>query len=258
MITFANYNSYKITRTMKYALVTGASRGIGKAIALRLAQAGFPVILNYLSNHDAAQQVAEEIRQNGGTAELLPFDTSDGQAIEQALSSWEAAHPNDFIYVLVNNAGIRRDNVLFMMSEDEWKSVLDTSLNGFFYITRQLLKHMMPRKHGGRIINIASLSGVKGMAGQTNYSAAKAALIGATKALALEVAPRSVTVNAVAPGFIETDMTKDLPQDDLKKLVPCGRFGKPEEVAALVGFLASEEAAYITGEVININGGLHT
>ena len=243
---------------MKYALVTGASRGIGRAVALRLASEGWPVVINYLSNHEAAQTVAEEIAANGGTAELLPFDTSDPKAIEAALDKWEENHPDDYIAVLVNNAGIRRDNVMFMMSDEEWHQVLDTTLNGYFYVTRRLLKHMMPRKRGGRIINMASLSGVKGLPGQANYSAAKAALIGATKALAQEVAPRSITVNAVAPGFIETDMTKDLAQDELKKLIPTGRFGKPEEVAALVSFLASDMAAYITGEVININGGLYT
>lgn len=243
---------------MKYALVTGASRGIGRAVALRLASEGWPVVINYLSNHEAAQAVAEEIAANGGTAELLPFDTSDPKAIEAALDKWEENHPDDYIAVLVNNAGIRRDNVMFMMSDEEWHQVLDTTLNGYFYVTRRLLKHMMPRKRGGRIINMASLSGVKGLPGQANYSAAKAALIGATKALAQEVAPRSITVNAVAPGFIETDMTKDLAQDELKKLIPTGRFGKPEEVAALVSFLASDMAAYITGEVININGGLYT
>lgn len=243
---------------MKYALVTGASRGIGKAIALHLASKGMPVIINFLKNKEAAQTVADEIIAQGGTAELLPFDTSDPQQIEAALDQWEESHPEDYIAVLVNNAGIRRDNVMFMMSDEEWHSVLNTTLNGFFYLTRRLLKHMMPRKRMGRIVNIASLSGVKGLPGQTNYSAAKAALIGATKALAQEVAPRDVTVNAVAPGFIETDMTKDLPQEELKKLVPAGRFGKPEEVAALVGFLVSDEAAYITGEVININGGLYT
>ena len=145
-----------------------------------------------------------------------------------------------------------------MMSDEEWHEVLDTTLNGYFYLTRRLLKHMMPRRRGGRIVNMASLSGVKGLAGQSNYSAAKAALIGATKALAQEVAPRQITVNAVAPGFIETDMTKDLPQEELKKLVPVGRFGTAEEVAAAVAFLVSDEAAYITGEVININGGLYT
>lgn len=243
---------------MKYALVTGASRGIGKAVALRLAQRGFCMIINYLNNHEAAEQVKREIEQEGGYAELLPFDASQPQQIEAAIDQWESAHPDEWISILVNNAGIRRDNVMFMMSNDDWHDVLDTNLNGFFYITRRLLKHMMPRRHGGRIINMASLSGVKGMAGQVNYSAAKAALIGATKALAQEVAPRNITVNAVAPGFIATDMTKELPEDELKKMIPAGRFGKAEEVAALVDFLASDEAAYITGEVININGGLYT
>lgn len=243
---------------MKYALVTGASRGIGKAVALRLAQRGFCTIINYLNNHEAAEQVKREIEQEGGYAELLPFDASQPQQIEAAIDQWESAHPDEWISILVNNAGIRRDNVMFMMSNDDWHDVLDTNLNGFFYITRRLLKHMMPRRHGGHIINMASLSGIKGMAGQVNYSAAKAALIGATKALAQEVAPRNITVNAVAPGFIATDMTKELPEDELKKMIPAGRFGKAEEVAALVDFLASDEAAYITGEVININGGLYT
>ena len=242
----------------KYALVTGASRGIGKAIALRLASVGWPVVINYLNNKEAAQAVADEIEANGGKAELLPFDTSDPKAIESALTAWEQAHPEDWFGVLVNNAGIRRDNVMFMMPEEDWHKVLDTTLNGYFYITRHLLKHMMPRKRGGRIINMASLSGVKGLPGQTNYSAAKAAIIGATKALAQEVAPRHITVNAIAPGFIETDMTKGLPIDELKNMIPTGRFGRPEEVAALAAFLASDEAAYITGEVININGGLYT
>lgn len=248
----------KINIGMKYAFITGASRGIGKAIALRLADKGYAVIINYLSNQDCAQAVKDEIESKGGKAELLPFDASDPQQIEQAIDRWEAAHPDEWISVLVNNAGIRRDNVMFMMGDEDWHKVLDTNLNGFFYITRRLLKHMMPRKHGGRIINMASLSGLKGMPGQVNYSAAKAALIGATKALAQEVAPRKITVNAVAPGFIETDMTKELPQDELKKMVPVGRFGKPEEVAALVDFLASDEAGYITGEVISVNGGLYT
>ena len=243
---------------MKYALVTGASRGIGRAIALRLAQDGMPVVINYRNNHEAAQAVKKEIEDAGGTAELLPFDAANPSAIDAAIDQWEENHPDDHVAVLVNNAGIRRDNVMFMMGNDEWHQVLDTTLNGFFYITRRLLKHMMPRRRGGRIVNIASLSGVKGMPGQTNYSAAKAALIGATKALAQEVAGRQVTVNAVAPGFIETDMTRDLPQDELKQLVPMGRFGKPDEVAALVAFLASDQAGYITGEVININGGLYT
>ena len=219
---------------------------------------GMPIIINYNSNHTSAKETKSLIEDMGGKAELLPFDVSDKAEVEKAISSWEQSHPDDYISILVNNAGIRRDNVMFMMSDDDWHKVLDTTLDGFFYLTRCLLKHMMPRKRGGRIINIASLSGVKGLPGQTNYSAAKAALIGATKALAQEVAPRNITVNAIAPGFIETDMTKDLPEEDLKKLIPVGRFGKPEEVAALVMFLASDDAAYITGEVININGGLYT
>lgn len=243
---------------MKYALVTGGSRGIGKAISLKLASQGIPVLVNYLKNQEAAQAVVDEINNNGGHAEMLHFDVSVPQSIESALEVWENQHPDDYISILVNNAGIRRDNVMFMMPEEDWHQVLDTTMNGFFYVTRRLLKHMMPRKRGGRIINIASLSGVKGLPGQTNYSAAKAALIGATKALAQEVAARNVTVNAIAPGFIETDMTRDLPQEELKKMVPIGRFGRPEEVAALVAFLASDDSAYITGEVININGGLYT
>ena len=243
---------------MKYALVTGGSRGIGKAVALRLAKDGWPVVINYRSNEEAAQTVKAEIEAAGGQCELLPFDTSNGREIEAAIDRWEEQHPDDWFGVLVNNAGVRRDNVLFMMGEDEWRQVLDTSLNGFFYITRRLLKHMMPRRRGGRIVNMASLSGIKGMPGQANYSAAKAALIGATKALAQEVAPRDITVNAIAPGFIETDMTQGLPVGELVKLIPTGRFGRPEEVAALTAFLVSEEAAYITGEVININGGLYT
>ena len=242
---------------MKYALITGASRGIGRAVALSLAEQ-YSIIINYHSNSECAQEVKQLIEEKGGHAELLPFDVADPKAIEAAIDSWEATHPDEFISVLVNNAGIRRDNVMFMMSEDDWHSVLDTNMNGFFYITRRLLKHMMPRRHGGQIINMASLSGLKGMPGQVNYSAAKAALIGATKALAQEVAPRNITVNAVAPGFIQTDMTKELPEDELKRLIPVGRFGKPEEVAAVVAFLASDAAAYVTGEVINVNGGLYT
>ncbi len=242
---------------MKYALVTGASRGIGKAIALRLAR-DYAVIINYRSNTASAESVKAEIEANGGKAELLPFDVASPEETDRALDQWETAHPSEYISVLVNNAGFRRDNVLFMMPEEDWHGVLDVNLNGFFYITRRLLRHMMPRKRGGRIINMSSLSGLKGMAGQVNYSAAKAALIGATKALAQEVAPRGVTVNAVAPGFIDTDMTSDLPKDDLVKLVPTGRFGRSEEVAALVAFLTSDDAAYITGQVIGINGGLYT
>ena len=242
---------------MKYALITGASRGLGKAIALRLAKDGLAVIINYQSNREAAEDTLRQVQEAGGTGELLPFDVADAQAIETALESWSNQHPDDYISVLVNNAGIRQDNLMIFMQEEQWNRVLDTTLNGFFYITRRLLKDMMTHRNG-RIINMASLSGLKGLPGQTNYSAAKAALIGATKALAQEVAARKVTVNAIAPGFIATDMTKELNEAELKKLIPLGRFGKPEEVAALTSFLASDEAAYITGQVISINGGLYT
>jgi len=247
----------KTKKQMKYALVTGASRGIGKCIALRLATKGMPVLINYLKNKDAALAVKEEIEANGGTAELLPFDTADPQAIEAALEQWEQSHPDDYVSVLVNNAGVRDDNVMVFMQNEQWERVLNTTLNGLFYVTRRLLKNMLTHRQG-RIVNITSLSGIKGLPGQVNYSSAKAAVIGATKALAQEVAARKVTVNAVAPGFIATDMTADLNEAELKKMIPVGRFGKPEEVAAVVDFLASEEAAYITGQVIQVNGGLYT
>ena len=236
---------------MRYALVTGGSRGLGRAVCLKLAQQGIPVIINYQSRIEAAEEVKETIVSNGGIAELLQFNVSDKTAVDNALETWEKEHPNDYIAILVNNAGIRQDNLMIFMQDEQWDNVINVSLNGFFYVTRRLLKNMMTKRYG-RIINMASLSGIKGLPGQTNYSAAKAALIGATKALAQEVAARKITVNAVAPGFISTDMTKGLDEDSLKKLVPMQRFGKPEEVASLVGY------SYITGEVISINGGLYT
>lgn len=241
---------------MNYALVTGGSRGIGAAICRKLSQQGLGIIINYRSGEAAAQEVADNIIAGGGCAELLPFDVSSETEVDSALEGWETAHPGDRITVLVNNAGIREDNLLIFMPTEAWHKVLATTLDGFFYVTRRVLKGMLTKRFG-RIINIASLSGLKGLPGQANYSAAKAALIGATKALAQEVAPRKVTVNAVAPGFIKSDMTKELDEDNLKKTVPLGRFGEPEEVAALVAFLASKDSSYITGETISINGGLY-
>lgn len=240
---------------MNFALVTGGSRGLGAAICKRLASQGLGIIINYRSNEAAARKVAESIRSKGGVADLLPFDVCNEESVDSALESWEETHPSDRITVLVNNAGIREDSLLIFMQTEQWHKVISTTLDGFFYVTRRVLKGMLTKRHG-RIINIASLSGLKGLPGQANYSAAKAALIGATKALAQEVAPRKVTVNAVAPGFIKSDMTKDLDEDSLKKTVPLGRFGEAEEVAALVAFLASDDSAYITGETISINGGL--
>ena len=237
--------------------MTGGSRGIGRAISIQLAQTGIPVIINYRSGKEKAEETLALIRQQGGDGELLPFDVSSEEAIEKALAEWETQHPDDYIAILVNNAGIRQDNLMVFMQNEQWHNVIDTTLNGFFYTTRRLLKNMLTHRDG-RIVNIASLSGIKGMAGQTNYSAAKAALIGATKALAQEVAPRRVTVNAVAPGFIATDMTADLDEKQLKQLIPMRRFGHAEEVANLVTFLASDKAAYITGQCISINGGLYT
>jgi Dehydrogenases with different specificities (related to short-chain alcohol dehydrogenases) len=242
---------------MNYALVSGGSRGIGRAICVKLAQQGFHVIINYNNNREAAMETQQLVEEVGGSAELLPFDVADEEQVNAALDRWCAQHPDEYIAVLVNNAGIRRDTLMVFMSNDDWNDVLNTNLNGFFFLTRRLVKEMMTHRNG-RIINIASLSGIKGQNGQLNYSAAKAALIGATKALAQEVGPRKITVNAVAPGFIATDMTKELDEASLKKLIPAGRFGEPEEVAAVVGFLASDEAAYVNGEVISVNGGLYT
>ena len=239
----------------KYALITGASRGIGSAIAVRLAKDGFVVLINYHSNAEAAKATKTAIEANGGQAELLPFDVSDGKPIESALTAWDAAHEGEHISVLINYAGIRKDCLMVFMTEEDWHEVMQTTTEGFYYTTKHVLPSMV-RARNGRIVNISSISGVSGLPGQVNYSTAKAAIIGATKALSKEVAARKVTVNAIAPGFIATNMTSDLDEAELKKSIPAGRFGKPEEVAALVSFLCSADAAYITGQVIEIAGGM--
>lgn len=241
----------------KFALVTGGSRGIGRAVSLKLAEQGYHILINYKSNHTEAQKTAELVAQKGTTAELLQFDVSNKEDVDKVLGGWIEANKDQVIEVLVNNAGIRQDNLLIWLTEEQWKGVIGSSLDGFYYVTRHVINGMLVKRYG-RIVNIVSLSGIKGMPGQTNYSAAKAGVIGATKALAQEVARRGVTVNAVAPGFIKTEMTQDLNEAELKKLVPMQRFGEPEEVADSVVFLASEKASYITGEVISINGGLYS
>ena len=242
---------------MKYALVTGGSRGIGRAICITLAESGHYILINYKSNQAEAEKTLELVRAKGSDGELIKFDVGSAADIDTTLGGWIEKNEDKTIEVLVNNAGIRQDVLLMWMKPEEWHNVLNPTLDGFFYVTRLILKGMLIKKFG-RIINVVSLSGIKGMPGQTNYSAAKAGIIGATKALAQEVGRRNVTVNAVAPGFIKTDMTTDLNEKDFKALIPMNRFGEAEEVAEVVGFLASAKASYITGEVVSINGGLYT
>ncbi len=242
---------------MKFALVTGGSRGIGRAVCLKLAEMGYNILINYRSNVTEANQTLSTIQEKGVTGEIIQFDVSDRAQVQSVLGGWVEANPDKTIEVLVNNAGIREDALMMWMKDEQWDSVVNTSLGGFFYVTRIVVNSMLMKKYG-RIINIVSLSGLKGLPGQTNYSAAKAGVIGATKALAQEIGRKGITVNAVAPGFIKTDMTEGLNENELKALIPLKRFGLPEEVAHTVAFLATPGAAYITGEVISVNGGLYS
>ncbi|TGN27794.1 3-oxoacyl-ACP reductase FabG [Empedobacter tilapiae] len=243
---------------MKCAIVTGGSRGIGKAICLKIAEEhDYHLLINYNSNEAAALETLKEVEALGGTGEILKFDVADANQTQQVLTEWTEKNTDAIVEVIVNNAGITKDNLFMWISQEDWSNVINTSLNGFYNVTHFFINPLL-RNRFGRIVNIVSVSGLKGTPGQTNYSAAKAAVIGATKALAQEIAKRNVTVNAVAPGFIETDMTDELNQQELKKLIPANRFGKAEEVADLVSFLVSKKSSYITGEVININGGIYS
>lgn len=243
---------------MKCALITGGSRGIGKAICQKLAvDSNYYLLINYQSNEAAANETLQQVKELGGNGEILKFNVSNGEEVKEVLTKWQENNPEAVVEVIVNNAGITKDGLFMWMEESDWSNVINTSLNGFYYVTNFFIQKMLHNKYG-RIINMVSVSGVKGTPGQTNYSAAKGALVAATKALAQEVAKRNITVNAVAPGFIRTDMTGELDEKELVKLIPVNRFGEAEEVADLVSFLASKKASYITGEIININGGIYS
>jgi 3-oxoacyl-[acyl-carrier protein] reductase len=242
---------------MKCALITGGSRGIGRAVCLKLAGMGYHILVNYKSNEAEAQKTISQVEEKGGSATLLKFDVAERDAVAGVLGKWIETNPDHSIEVLVNNAGIKEDVLLMWMKDEQWDNVVGASLNGFFNVTRLVIQGMLIRRYG-RIINIVSLSGLKGLPGQTNYSAAKGGVIAATKALAQEVGKRNITVNAIAPGFIKTDMTEGLDEKQLKNLIPVNRFGEPEEVAHAVGFFASPESSYITGEILSINGGMYS
>ena len=229
---------------MKYALVTGGSRGIGRLACIKLAELGYNILINYKGNKAAADETAELVKQHNVQAEILQFNVADKKEVEDVLGGWMAAHKEDIIEVLINNAGVRQDTLMMSMTDAQWGDVLNTSLQGMYNVTKTVLNPMLMNRYG-RIINMVSLSGLKGMPGQVNYSAAKAGMIGATKALAQEIAKRNITVNAIAPGFVKTDMTEELNEKDLAKMIPMQRFGEAEEVADLVQFLASKRASSI-------------
>ncbi|SHG49044.1 3-oxoacyl-ACP reductase FabG [Flavobacterium defluvii] len=243
---------------MKCVLVTGGSRGIGSAICKKLAvESNYHILINYHSNKIAAEETLQEIQKLGATGEILGFDVANFEQVQDVLTKWQETNPEAIVEAIVNNAGITKDGLFMWMTPQDWNSVVNTSLNGFFNVTQFFIQKMLRNKYG-RIVNMVSVSGVKGTAGQTNYSAAKGAIVAATKALAQEVAKRNITVNAVAPGFIRTDMTSELDEKELLKLIPVNRFGEAEEVADLVSFLISKKSSYITGEIININGGIYS
>jgi 3-oxoacyl-[acyl-carrier protein] reductase len=242
---------------VKYALVTGGSRGIGRAVCIKLASMGYNILINYKSNDTEANETLRLVQEKNVSGQLLKFDVSSKSETDAVLGNWIESNKDGKIEVLVNNAGVRQDALLMWMTEEQWKNVLGSSLDSFYNVTRLVVTSMLANRYG-RIVNVVSLSGIKGMPGQTNYSAAKAGVIGATKALAQEVARRGVTVNAVAPGFIRTDMTSDLNEAELSKLIPMQRFGEPEEVADAIAFLASPQASYVTATVLSINGGLYS
>ena len=239
----------------RIALVTGASRGIGRAVATALAATGCHVVINYRQRQPEAEETLALIQRAGGQGELCLFDVAEAPACEAAIARLIQAHGR--IDILVSNAGIRRDGLLVFMKPEHWHEVLATNLHGFYNVTQPVVKQMALQRWG-RVVAIASTAGQTGVEGQVNYSAAKAGVIGAAKSLAREVAKRGVTVNVLAPGFIETEMLDGLPRDRVLPQIPAGRFGKPEEVAAAAVFLCSEAAGYITGAVLNINGGVYT
>lgn len=239
----------------KQVLITGSSRGIGKETALYLAKNGYNIVLHCNKNTEKAQDVLKEIKELGVSARVLQFDTKNREECKKVLEN--DIEKNGIYYGVVLNAGIARDNVFPIMEEDEWDDVLNTNLGGFYNVLKPIIMPMIENRIKGRVIAMSSVSGLCGNRGQVNYSASKAGIIGAVKALSLELAKRGITVNCIAPGVIETDMTQDLPVDEVRKMIPMKRFGKAKEVASLVNYLMNEDASYITGQVISVNGGLY-